>query len=29
MNKKMKFVRQKFGKIGKYFDEIEGSDLVE
>lgn len=27
MNKKMKFIRQKFGKIGKYFDEIEGIDI--
>lgn len=27
MNKKMKFIRQKYGKIGKYFDEIEGVDI--
>ncbi|MBB6713478.1 DUF3990 domain-containing protein [Clostridium gasigenes] len=27
MNKKMKFIRQKYGKIGKYFDEIEEVDI--
>lgn len=27
MNKKMKFIRQKYGKMGKYFDELEGDDL--
>ena len=27
MNKKMTFIRQKFGKVGKYFDELEGVDI--
>lgn len=27
MNKKMIFIRQKYGKLGKYFDEIKGDDL--
>lgn len=27
MNNKMIFIRQKYGKIGKYFDELEGEDL--
>lgn len=27
MNKKMTFIRHKFGKVGKYFDEIEGADI--
>ena len=27
MNKKMIFIRQKYGKIGKYFDELKGDDL--
>jgi hypothetical protein len=27
MNKKMTFIRQKFGKVGKYFDELEGGDI--
>ena len=27
MNNKMTFIRQKYGKSGKYFDELEGDDL--
>ncbi len=27
MNRKMTFIRQKFGKVGKYFDELEGVDI--
>lgn len=27
MNKKMTFIRQKFGKVGKYFEEVEGADI--
>lgn len=27
MNKKMIFIRQKYGKLGKYFDELKGDDL--
>lgn len=27
MNKKMTFIRQKYGKVGKYFDELKGEDL--
>ena len=27
MNNKMAFIRQKYGKMGKYFDELEGDDL--
>lgn len=27
MNNKMVFIRQKYGKIGKYFDELQGEDL--
>lgn len=27
MNKKMKFIRSKYGKVGKYFDEIDGGDI--
>lgn len=29
MNNKMIFIRQKYGKLGKYFDELEGEDLNE
>jgi hypothetical protein len=27
MNNKMVFIRQKYGKVGKYFDELGGDDL--
>jgi hypothetical protein len=29
MNNKMIFIRQKYGKLGKYFDELKGEDLNE